>query len=1443
MVPKLKSTFKDLIDDWNDAHGQTIDELLIDEKQIPQFSQANRLVVLSPMDRSKGGDGSKPSILGSSNLPPLPKYPVKENLIPRRKPFVPKRKSLYTTVDSPGLLEIEGDVTPQQPSKPKNIISVLNQEDLKIYDRMNHCKVRTMQFENRFEFRNPFLAEPNELIFDSYEPYQKYEKSLIIRNIGSKSHRFSLTFNNYQNNNASIFSIRLSKTPTDNDGMVAPGLFSVYQVTFAPNSYADINSGDSLEYDFEVENSGGDARFMLMTQDELQSPFQLFENIGIDNHPRPVFVAYGPFNIYPSFFSLKTGESITLKILYKPDANGEDIPNKAKEIERIRIACDNCETLEFYVKVTIEIPRVTVLAIKDVETDLNIFEADHSDQNNREDVYLIDFQKVNIDVEKVFEVKIYNPTNLRIPFKWKSSKSFNIETEHTSKFDGDTTYDISPNFGNFSPQSIKLFSLKFTPRKEKFYEAFLQMKLFSTRKQLKFSHSEKRKSISRRKASITEGEAIFRFHARGSGIPFSASLGDYFVFLPIDFHVGQKLVRKLKFLNKSVSKISFQWDFSDIGSRKLSVTSERISGVVKSNSYTTLEFSFLGVSPGLATGNLICTTGHQKGPTLMLPVIGRVSLMPKCLSFDVDFIDFGMICLGEKKTLQIPLFNSSKVEMYWNASLYFLNSNEQCIIQIEPDQGTLESQETKIVKFTYIPLWYQKTVATLCIEGKPANANEYTLVTTIGIVGCSQTPYLLEPIANYVTSFVNVPFVWKPILQNDRDLPANFCFECIENEYYSVLVSPDSGVVGSRDVLELTVTVCIHKADSYNVIVNGIVENMVENDGLIQLQIKIDAVDSLFRIRVVDNEIALSNKLDIPIKLPLPQTLAYQRVDFGLECPIFVARKRTIRICNLSARRESFSIDIEKYKPTSVVDDFDLNFEPKLIKPDDKGGMKTNQMLSHNPRSKFGFSSKVGQAFIDNLYNFRAFLDSMKKILSDGRGAAFHITPSTGSIEPWGEVEITMKSYNNLVGLYNDRLICQLGSVIKYLPIKMGVIGIPIKFSGPHLKPYSKNGKDSSTKLKINSVNFGTKIINPELLNHHQAGNDKRGNSLTDIKSAKSHFKKIITVENHSPREVQLDWVIFMNHKSDVNLNFDFESDEAGIMNICKPQNNLLFHSDPIIQVSPSTMTIPAFKSANLECSFLNSKIGYFDAIALADIAYKEEDGSFRYAPRRNTIRGKIPSQEPINMANFGSDMGDSRFLNSLLKLNLQAKCIEPHLTLEEDENIKIKKYVYGSNEVLKKVTFLSNETDAVCYFTLDAFPRTGFEVIPSTSAVQKVVKGINMFELKPKKQLMITVCVSKDYDDLLEDIIPLTTTDSGQIESIIDVFSDFTNLESPDSIVEPIRTPTPLINTASPENANSQTEVNNSNYCSLLTTGGLYINYSNGMTQTVPILLEESFD
>ena len=424
---------------------------------------------------------------------------------------------------------------------------------------------------------------------------------------------------------------------------------------------------------------------------------------------------------------------------------------------------------------------------------------------------------------------------------------------------------------------------------------------------------------------------------------------------------------------------------------------------------------------------------------------------------------------------------------------------------------------------------------------------------------------------------------------------------------------------------------------------------------------------------------------------------------------------------------------------------------------------------------------------------FRSVLNQMKLILSEGRGAAFHAIPYKGVIKPWGEVEIKVNSYNNLVGIYTDEMVCEVEDITKTFQVRLGVVGTPVKVSGAQL--ISREKEVQRGGIDVEKVNFGARIINPAFgisdgvrihlrqgrtqLDKHKTSSvrSSQGNAMAMIPNS---FSKVIQVDNNSPRDVVLEWKVYIKHSPlahsfitstttplpsetpDIKIVLDLpekvndpprspiggrptdQTEAVTVDMIVKPENLVEAGDTGIFEVSPAFMTIPAFKSAPLKCSYRNAYLGSYEALIMADVAYVQKDGTYKYAPKRSKKVGEWPIEAPISETMLKSGKVTLEDLESVAVFGIKAKCIEPKLTLDGGDKIRIKRSKQ-IDHVQKKcvIAFINNRSDAICEFTLSATPSSIFKVKGSKKHIkgpQDAKKQELVYELKQTQQLMITV-------------------------------------------------------------------------------------------------------
>ncbi|NXR85757.1 DLEC1 protein, partial [Hypocryptadius cinnamomeus] len=127
-------------------------------------------------------------------------------------------------------------------------------------------------------------------------------------------------------------------------------------------------------------------------------------------------------------------------------------------------------------------------------------------------------------------------------------------------------------------------------------------------------------------------------------------------------------------------------------------------------------------------------------------------------------------------------------------------------------------------------------------------------------------------------------------------------------------------------------------------------------------------------------------------------------------------------------------------------------------------------------------------------------------LLSQGKGAAFYIQPSTGTLEAFQQLTIEIAAYNNMWGEYQDNLVCKVGDLQpKLIPMQMTVKGCPIFLQLISPWPFTWTRRNATLR-------FGTQV------------------------SGGSPVLRRVQLNNPSPFDIRLDLEVYNQEPDDEKL-------------------------------------------------------------------------------------------------------------------------------------------------------------------------------------------------------------------------------------------------------------------------------------------------------------------
>ncbi|NWZ83326.1 DLEC1 protein, partial [Poecile atricapillus] len=127
-------------------------------------------------------------------------------------------------------------------------------------------------------------------------------------------------------------------------------------------------------------------------------------------------------------------------------------------------------------------------------------------------------------------------------------------------------------------------------------------------------------------------------------------------------------------------------------------------------------------------------------------------------------------------------------------------------------------------------------------------------------------------------------------------------------------------------------------------------------------------------------------------------------------------------------------------------------------------------------------------------------------LLSQGKGAAFYIQPSAGTLEAFQQLTIEIAAYNNMWGEYQDNLVCKVGDLQpKLIPMQMTVKGCPIFLQLISPWPFTWTRRNAALR-------FGTRV------------------------SGESPVLRRVQLNNPTPFDIRLDLEIYNQEPDDEKL-------------------------------------------------------------------------------------------------------------------------------------------------------------------------------------------------------------------------------------------------------------------------------------------------------------------
>ncbi|NWW00972.1 DLEC1 protein, partial [Oreocharis arfaki] len=942
-----------------------------------------------------------------------------------------------------------------------------------------------------------FLANPPSVLFSYDKAGQVYEMTIELRNITSTGQHVRLI-----PPSTSVFFIWPGKYP-GKGGMIAPGMACQYTVQFTPEYLGDYE-------DHILVESQASEPFVIPVQAKVSLPVltlpdvidcgaclvggikttvTLCRNEGVrtgkfsimpeKSCPAPDsgvavtadFVIQDPFGIQPAVLELAPGQNATVEVVFFPF-----LPGASQQT--FTILCDNYPINYVTVTGIGELVALELLFVTGGESKPELGEVTHVTAQ-----HLIRFEPQNPHTteEKILVIK--NSTHVELPFFWQITKP-NLKPlipEETVDFtkveynqDPESAFSLNPEQGVLLPCADHEFILTYTPQELKSYHSVIQMVLRDIPESPCFVGEGMLQNIPECRV---EDVIALEIEVKGSTEPFHLLLEPYAIIVPGENFIGVNVKKTFKLWNNSKTLIKYTWE--TITACEIMEVEPR-TGVIDVNKCCEFVLAISGSKPGVISCNLQCHVELCPEPVVLHV---EAAFRGPFLCIDVPSLRFGLTKQGETVSRTFEIKNLCQVPAQWRmqeSQVCLAERNEEVSpFTIEPSAGEIPPLGLCRVSVQFTSLQCQRLQSVLELEVENGEGSHLPVFVEV------QTPQacLISSHLIFTEIYTGVPAKATSKLFNQTLLPTKYLWGKLigsQAALCSVVVSPASGTLGPNEEKEFCIELSANTVGELkDLTLSCSIEDMAE-PLFLSISGEVKGLHVIYSIPC-DNGIASDEG-------QMPQSPCELLLDFGSEVAFKDVVKRQLVLTNPTGISAPFTLEAEYFSACL------LTPEPGAC----PSGLNLKSDLVFSCSSSY-LVKRRGP--VTEHAARKAKSEYAAALLSQGKGAAFYIQPSTGTLKAFQQLTIEIAAYNNMWGEYQDNLVCKVGDLQpKLIPMQMTVKGCPIflQVTGPQPEPPI--------------IRFGTQV------------------------SGGSPVLRRVRLNNPTPFDIRLDWEIYNQEPDDEKL-------------------------------------------------------------------------------------------------------------------------------------------------------------------------------------------------------------------------------------------------------------------------------------------------------------------
>ncbi|XP_075906627.1 deleted in lung and esophageal cancer protein 1 isoform X2 [Nelusetta ayraudi] len=892
-----------------------------------------------------------------------------------------------------------------------------------------------------------FLAKPSVVLFTEYSVGQVYETTLELKNLTSASRHVRVI-----PPTTTYFAIGLGRFPGDS-GIVAPGMSCKYMVHFAPESlggYEDFITVETQGEDVLVVPIRAERHPPVVTLPRVMEcgycliggiKFVEFmcQNVGLsagkfcilpkDQWPawnirslaKTYFSEKPPFAVSPSLFVLQPGETVVVEVAF--------FPSTAEKLSQdFTIVCDNCQVKHVSVQgegqeVALELVSVSGKQEHPMAGEACDLTAEHS----------IRFSPSNPHSGKEKKMVIRNNTHVELPFHWQIMKPNlrpmpPIETPAPSQIqfrpETDGAFQISPFTGVLAPYKDEEFRLTFRPKELKNHHCVCHLVLSDVPQPPPPPTAPAEHVLPPLHTGSRMSDVIvMEIELKGPMEPYQILLEPYAVVIPGEVYIQTTVRRQFKMWNHSRTFINFQWEENNSDWHWIEV--EPSSGRIEENECFDINLLVNGTKPERLVTSLVCRIEYHPEP---ITVAVEVTFKGPTVTLNVPSVDFGLMKLGTRKRTSLLLTNITQLEASW--TLEESQDVEDSQISIEPSRGVLLPSASCSVTVQFWPRSCQQFQTELQLSVENGTGCHLLVRGDVQsplacLLNCKMLLpdiYVGLPVQGTVTIFnqtmLPTQFKWKPKLQGTQAERCSATFE------------PVCSTLGPNVQMKITVTFITHFTEATDVIALCEVQGM---DSPLVLSIVAPKARSLSVSYSLPDSCPASDDED-------PSTLL---LDFGDDIIVKRTVSRQLLLANQTAIAAAFTIEPEYFS--------------------------CRDTDSRSPEQRYAYAARPVHSMHAKKLEEKKNEDLMSRLLANGKGAVFLVTPHAGTLGPLETLTVNVTAYMEMWGKYTDNLLCKVGDLdVMSIPMRMSVTGCPLYFQ--------MLGPSSDGQTQTLNIQFGTQV-------------------------------------------------------------------------------------------------------------------------------------------------------------------------------------------------------------------------------------------------------------------------------------------------------------------------------------------------------------------------------